>query len=789
VAIDLDKILGRVLGQPKKRQRKSRQKTAPQQVDVLEILQRVTRRQPAPAGATWSQVVAAEARARDPRPSRALHAYLKTLPASRRPAVLAERGFWLQRARKALPRQPPRGTSLPPLTERMVKRPDGQVVEVPKGMLTAIEPFAGAGLLSLALHIEGIVTVDLCEINKWAIKTQNRNAGQSGFHHFALGYEAEPSDAWTWEPLRIKGNVDLLIGGPPCQPFSQAAHLGRRKSQIGPTADDNFFPRALDWIADLQPRVVAFENVSKLVKQRKNREWLEGAWATELAHLGYTMTTHVLYAADFGTPQNRERAWVICVPEGSKWLATKEARATWERGPQPTHGKPGSPAVKRGDLLPWVPMHDRLVSGCCGGYGLVDCIHLGNEWVACRTCHSGSNFVPAPNTSGSDAREGIEQRVVKTKHGPISTAEYLMGFVTKEPGKKPRQPRYLKFAPADFAGVSEQSRKLMVGRRVTRYLSRAVVPFFSKPPDGLMIPPGLDEWGDIDTFDKKTAQKIASKLELMSTRDAAKLQDVPQWYAFEGPRSAVFEQIGNGVPVNMGRSVARFIRAAMGLWLRKPWFEANRQWPLGFWPLDYMDPCMAFPGVLEGAAYSQEEGFQDWTWMVDEGIIGEPHEVDAQARRQRPSEALQPLSRQAERSGRHQGRQLDEIFPVLDESHGINPEALWLSGWRPKHIDGAPYPFEESAWFAEYLREREITGTGWWSPDQPLWPLRTTGSWYNVFAYLYQHTFGPKTMLFYGTSVESVWPLDADLGIPEPFPADTPFTKAKLVAALRRARG
>ncbi|MFT5583582.1 MAG: hypothetical protein ACI9VR_001160 [Cognaticolwellia sp.] len=72
----------------------------------------------------------------------------------------------------------------------------------------------------------------------------------------------------------------------------------------------------------------------------------------------------------------------------------------------------------------------------------------------------------------------------------------------------------------------------------------------------------------------------------MSARDAAKLQDLPQSYAFAGSRTAVFSQIGMGVPVSLGRASIRHVRRALGLALA-PLDESAGRVPDGTWPLEY----------------------------------------------------------------------------------------------------------------------------------------------------------------------------------------------------------
>jgi hypothetical protein len=287
-----------------------------------------------------------------------------------------------------------------------------------------------------------------------------------------------------------------------------------------------------------------------------------------------------------------------------------------------------------------------------------------------------------------------------------------------------------------------------------------------------MIPPGLDKWGSVRELSKRQAKALVPKLEIMSARDAAKLQDIPQWYAFDGPRSAVFNQIGMGVPVNMGRSVIRWVRRSMGLPVRQPWWKTQtsplfetwpRRVPLGLWPLEAMDPCMAFPGVLEGAVYSHEQAIYDWSEIEEGGMLGEDWETRTQDRFERTGEALRPLTRQAEARTRAAGQQTWELFP----DGYIDGEALWQSGWRPRSPYDAPQPFDDVGWFSEYLRQRSV---------EP--------GWYNVWAMLYRTRFPGFQMDATSTTnagpIESVWAFE-----PSAFPSNAPFTRAQIQAAMR----
>jgi DNA (cytosine-5)-methyltransferase 1 len=120
--------------------------------------------------------------------------------------------------------------------------------------------------------------------------------------------------------------VDIIIGGPPCQPFSVNGHQnGRRDDRDG-------FPAYL-WAMDrYRPRVAIFENVRGMLYQ--NRAYFDGV-VESLERLGYKVQWQLLNAVDYGVPQNRERLFVIA------------HQGTFDF-PEPTHG--GTP-ITAGEAL------------------------------------------------------------------------------------------------------------------------------------------------------------------------------------------------------------------------------------------------------------------------------------------------------------------------------------------------------------------------------------------------------------------------------------------------------
>lgn len=154
-----------------------------------------------------------------------------------------------------------------------------------------LDLFAGCGGLSLGFEAAGFRTIGY-EMVEAAVDTYNRNLKGDCFNQFlTVGFEYPEAD-----------NIDIVIGGPPCQPFS------RFGNQMGIEDARDGFPVFIDAVKRLQPRIFLFENVANILGRHK---WYLDLIVNELQNLGYIVEYRVLNAVNYGVPQNRER--LICV--------------------------------------------------------------------------------------------------------------------------------------------------------------------------------------------------------------------------------------------------------------------------------------------------------------------------------------------------------------------------------------------------------------------------------------------------------------------------------------------
>ncbi|MCL1910215.1 MAG: DNA cytosine methyltransferase, partial [Kiritimatiellaeota bacterium] len=188
-------------------------------------------------------------------------------------------------------------------------------------MFKSIELFSGCGGLAKGLENAGFAHCAFVEKNKWACRSLRLNFAPELVHE---------TDVRTFD-FGGFGQVDLIAGGPPCQPFS----LGGLARAFNDERD--MFPQVARAVCEVKPKAFVFENVKGLLRQsfrqyfehiilrlsfpdeirRAGESWEEHKARLELidtrryAGLKYRVEYKLLNAADFGVPQIRERVFII----------------------------------------------------------------------------------------------------------------------------------------------------------------------------------------------------------------------------------------------------------------------------------------------------------------------------------------------------------------------------------------------------------------------------------------------------------------------------------------------
>ncbi|MBF2755361.1 MAG: DNA cytosine methyltransferase [Gammaproteobacteria bacterium AqS3] len=153
----------------------------------------------------------------------------------------------------------------------------------------ALDLFAGCGGLALGFEAAGFHTVGY-EMLADACETYSSNLA-GACHQLVL----EPGQELTDE-------AHVVIGGPPCQPFSVGGlQNGRQDKRDG-------FPAFIWAVQHYQPDLAMFENVRGMLY--RNKKYFDHI-ADELRGLGYVVEWQLLNSVDYGVPQRRERLFVV----------------------------------------------------------------------------------------------------------------------------------------------------------------------------------------------------------------------------------------------------------------------------------------------------------------------------------------------------------------------------------------------------------------------------------------------------------------------------------------------
>jgi DNA (cytosine-5)-methyltransferase 1 len=242
--------------------------------------------------------------------------------------------------------------------------------------LSAISLFSGAGGLDLGIERAGF-TIRAC-IEKDPVRRETLRSNQPKYLPEAAIVDENGGDITRLTTETIlsraglkRGDVDLVCGGPPCQPFSKSAYWvpGRLEALL----DD---PRAAMLkefarvVKEAYPRAFLLENVFGL--KYKTAKTALDALERALQEAGYKVTDPtVLYAADYGVPQRRERTFIIGIRDG--------VDASKLRFPPPTHRPSGSlDGDLLGDLEPYVTCREAI--GDVDSNIIEDSLRVGGKW-------------------------------------------------------------------------------------------------------------------------------------------------------------------------------------------------------------------------------------------------------------------------------------------------------------------------------------------------------------------------------------------------------------------------
>lgn len=369
----------------------------------------------------------------------------------------------------------------------------------------------------MGLHEAGFSAAGVIERDSDCCATirENKKSGATAMRDWVL----VDSDVRDVNFRTFEGKLDLVSGGPPCQPFS----LGGRHKAYEDSRD--MFPQAVRAVREIQPSAFLFENVKGLTRDRfrnyfeyirlqlehpdvtakDGEEWSEHHERLERFHtstardgLHYRVVTRILNAADFGIPQKRERVFFVGFREdlGIEWhfpRATHSRQALlWD---QSSHGN----YWDRHRISKSQPFYSEQDASLAAD------LLLPPPEAPWKTVRDAISDLPAPSTG-------------RQSNSPITGHRFQPGARVYPGHTGSRLDEPAKALKAGVHGVPGGENMIAHKNGVVRYFTM---------------------------------------------REAARLQTFPDEFLFTGSWSETMRQLGNAVPVDLGRVVGSSVRAQL----------------------------------------------------------------------------------------------------------------------------------------------------------------------------------------------------------------------------------
>lgn len=206
--------------------------------------------------------------------------------------------------------------------------------------MKAVSLFSGCGGLDLGLERAGFDIVFGSDLDPYCAASYELNFPGTPFYEGTAGDLTKELLAKVSKGATL-GHVDLLAGGPPCPPFSKSRFYRTEKPRaLEDAVGEETINAYLTVLAAVRPRAFILENVAGLA-YKVHESALDLILQTAEA-LGYTISSEVVNAADYGIPQMRERFFVVGMLDGEF------------RFPETTHAKEPGSTPENSERQPWV---------------------------------------------------------------------------------------------------------------------------------------------------------------------------------------------------------------------------------------------------------------------------------------------------------------------------------------------------------------------------------------------------------------------------------------------------
>jgi len=380
-------------------------------------------------------------------------------------------------------------------------------------MLRVLDLFCGPGGLSLGFRMAGFHIAAGVDVDPWSCETYRFNFPGS----IVLQADLEKLEA---DHDGLPEDIDVIIGGPPCQGFSTVGRVkiaslakhatGKLKDTVSRFVDDprnTLYKEFVRMIDSRRPAFFVMENVPGLLSYHDGR--IAGLIRQDFEDLGYHTRAVLLNAADFGTPQVRRRVFFI----GNRFGLTNPL-------PLPTHKQnAGTPLFDRG-LKPYVSVWEAVG----------DLAGLENGGGAEEQPYPGPPESEYQRWARQDSKILLNHRARHHTERDIKIFDMLKDGVC------------YKDLPDEYKPYRDDIFRDRLKRLDPAKPSWTVMAHLEK--DGYMY---------IHPMRNRT----------ITVREAARLQGFPDTFRFMGSRTRQFRQVGTAVPPLLARAVAIQIRKTL----------------------------------------------------------------------------------------------------------------------------------------------------------------------------------------------------------------------------------
>lgn len=458
-----------------------------------------------------------------------------------------------------------------------------------------VDLFSGCGGMSLGFQSAGCEILAGIELEAIRAKTHARN-----FH----GHDKESErrhgqgrDVTALDPVQtlkelnpeLQPEVDILVGGPPCQAYARVGRAKLREIAQHPEAYQRdprgqLYAAYIRWVEALQPVAVVMENVPDILNYGGVQ--VAEVIAESLDELGYDCRYTLLNAAFYGVPQTRERWYLIGI---------HRAAGLTPEFPAPTHHVelPRGYVGTRSYALAWetrpLARPRRAVLLQAPGLGLPPAV----------TCAEALGDLPRVEDADKNRRGARDlSKTVAYRSMPITDYQHRMrrwrvgqaleGYKDR-PELREVTAHVVRFLPRDWETFRRMRQGAYYPEAHRVAVSRFDEALASRRAAGHAIPEGSAEWKALyasivppydhmkfpnkwwklqENFPSRTLMAHlshdsyshihydAAEARTISVREAARLQSFPDSFEFCGAMNAAFGQIGNAVPPLMASALA-----------------------------------------------------------------------------------------------------------------------------------------------------------------------------------------------------------------------------------------